>query len=296
MMSKELERRLSEATEIAKTSRHEFVSLEHILLALCGSPATVQILEALNVNVQDLRKQLGAYLTQKAAKITDEQLDTYGGYESWTPEFTLACHRLIQRAALQIKNSGRNQINEGSLLVSFFYEADSHAVYALSQQGVSQFDVINYISHGVTKDDFGSPEESASLGPAADNDKEIDGLPKDESKKSALENFCTNLNAKAEKGLTDPLIGRNNILLRLSQVLMRRSKNNPLLIGEPGVGKTALIEGLAQKIFLGDVPEALKGKIIYSLDLGSLLAGTKFRGDFEGRLKAILKEIKARKN
>jgi ATP-dependent Clp protease ATP-binding subunit ClpA len=293
MMGRELERRLSDATEIAKTQRHEFVSLEHILLALCGSPTTVQILEALAVNVPTLKKQLRAYLKDKTAKITEDQLETYGGYDSWTPEFTMACHRLIQRAALQVKNAGRNQITEGSLLVSFFYEADSHAVFALSQQGLSQFDVINYISHGMTKDGV-----SSALGPAApvSENNDVDGLPKDESKKTALDNFCTNLNEKAERGLVDPLIGREDVLQRLSQILMRRTKNNPLLIGEPGVGKTALIEGLAQKIVLKKVPEALQGKIIYALDLGNLLAGTKFRGDFEARLKGIIKEVKARKN
>lgn len=295
MMSRELERRLSDATEIAKTQRHEFVSLEHVLLALCGSPTMVQILEALSINVQTLKKQLRAYLKEKAIKISEDQLETYGGYESWTPEFTMACHRLIQRAALQVKNAGRNQVTEGSLLVSLFYESDSHAVYALSQQGLSQFDVINYLSHGITKDGM-----TSDLGPAAPQQQpggsEIDGLPADESKKSALDNFCTNLNEKAERGLVDPLIGREDVLQRLAQVLMRRTKNNPLLIGEPGVGKTALIEGLAQKIVQKQVPEALQNKIVYSLDLGTLLAGTKFRGDFESRLKGIIKEIKSRKN
>lgn len=295
MMSKELERRLAEATEIAKKHRHEFVTLEHILLALTVSPTMVEILEACAVNVQKLKQDLREFIKNQP-EISEEQLEDYGGYDSWQPEFTLGCHRLFQRAAMQVKGSGRNQINEGTLLVSLFYEQDSHAVYYLSQQGLSQFDVINFLSHGIEKDSL-SDIDLGPAGPAGkDALRDIDGEATDDSKKSPLESFCVNLNERAASGRTDPLIGRDDVLERTIQVLARRTKNNPLLIGEPGVGKTAIAEGLALRIHEGKVPEKLKNTVIYSLDLGSLLAGTKFRGDFEGRLKAVVKEVIKRKN
>lgn len=285
MMTRELERRLAEATEMAKKQRHEFVTLEHILYCLTQSPRSVEILEACGVKIPELKKDLLSYLDNNTPEITDDQLESYGGYESWTPEFTLACHRLIQRSALQMKSAGKNQISEGNLLVSFFYEQESHAVFSLSKQGISQFDIINYISHGIQKD----ADENASTESIK---KEFDGQPPDDSKVNVLEQFCTNLNEKARKGNVDPLIGRHDLILRMTQILARRTKNNPLLIGEPGVGKTAVVEGLAKKIVDGDVPESLKTKVIFSLDMGSLLAGTKFRGDFENRIKAVVKEIK----
>jgi len=290
MMSRELERKLAEATELAKRHHHEFVTLEHILLVLTESPVMVEILEACAVNVQKLRQDLRDHLKAGIPQITDEQLSSYGGFESWTPEFTLACHRLIQRAAIQMKSAGRNQISEGSLLVSLFYEQDSHATFALARQGLTQFDIINYISHGITKDgkDHDIPP-SASARPS-----EYQSEAYEEGRGSPLESFCVNLNDKAKQGKLDPLIGREDIIERTVQVLCRRTKNNPLLIGEPGVGKTAIAEGLAQKIVQGDVPEKLKNAIIYALDLGGLLAGTKFRGDFEGRLKAVVKDIAKR--
>jgi ATP-dependent Clp protease ATP-binding subunit ClpA len=294
MMSRELERQLAEATEIAKSNLHEFVTLEHVLLALAQSTKMRQILESCGIEIEELRNELKTYIKDKIPRISQDQIDTYGGYESWTPEFTLACHRLFQRAALQVKSSGRNQINEGSLLVALFYEQDSHAVFALAKQGLSQFDVINFISHGITKD--GSSSGPMALGPAAEPQVEIDGQPMDESKSNPLDSFCANLNEKAQKGMLDPLIGREDVLERVIQILSRRSKNNPLLIGEPGVGKTAIAEGLAQRIVQGEVPEKLKRLVIFALDMGTLMAGTKFRGDFEARLKGVIKEIKKRKN
>ncbi len=285
MMTRELERRLAEATELAKKQRHEFVTLEHILYCLAQAPKSVEILEACGVTIPDLKKDLLSYLENHTPEITEDQLESYGGFDSWTPEFTLACHRLIQRSALQMKNAGKNQITEGNLLVSFFYEQDSHAVFSLSKQGISQFDIINYISHGIQKEgENGSAEDQVK--------KEFDGQPADDAKVNVLDQFCSNLNDKARKGKVDPLIGRHDLILRMTQILARRTKNNPLLIGEPGVGKTAIVEGLAKKIVDGDVPESLKNKVIYSLDMGSLLAGTKFRGDFENRIKAVVKEIK----
>ncbi|MBV2167160.1 MAG: ATP-dependent Clp protease ATP-binding subunit ClpA [Bdellovibrio sp.] len=290
MMSRELERKLAEATELAKRHHHEFVTLEHILLVLTESPIMVEILEACAVNVQKLRQDLRDHLKAGIPQITDDQLSSYGGFESWTPEFTLACHRLIQRAAIQMKSAGRNQISEGSLLVSLFYEQDSHATFALARQGLTQFDIINYISHGITKDG----KEHDIPPAAAPRPTEFQGEGYEEGRGSPLESFCVNLNEKAKQGKLDPLIGRADVLERTIQVLCRRTKNNPLLIGEPGVGKTAIAEGLAQKIVQGSVPEKLKHAVIYSLDLGGLLAGTKFRGDFEGRLKAVVKDISKR--
>lgn len=291
MMSREIERRLAEATEEAKSQRHEFVSLEHVLLALCRSPRMVEILEACAVNVQQLKKHLQEFLKKNTSIISETQLESYGGFEAWTPEFTLACHRLMQRAALQMKSAGKNQINEGTLLVALFYETDSPAVYALAKQGLTQFDVINYISHGITKDGANSSTGEYLPTPVSTNE----GQAESEDKNNPLESFCVNLNERASQGKVDPLIGRDDVLERIQQILLRRTKNNPLLIGEPGVGKTAIAEGLAQRIVEGKVPESLKDRTIYSLDLGTLLAGTKFRGDFEGRLKGILKEIKKRK-
>ncbi|MBX2987042.1 MAG: ATP-dependent Clp protease ATP-binding subunit ClpA [Bdellovibrionaceae bacterium] len=287
MMTRELERKLNEATEMAKQARHEFVTLEHILLSISSSPSLVETLEACGVNVQVLRKSLRESL-KKIPAIPDEQLDSYGGFDAWNPEFTLACHRLFQRAALQVKSSGRNQITEETLLIALFYEQDSHAVYSLAQQGLNQFDLINYVSHGITKD---VDDLDMASHPAA-----VDEAERDDKRKSPLEEFCVNLNEKAKAGRIDPLIGRDQVLERVAQILLRRTKNNPLLIGEPGVGKTAIAEGLAAKIVAGEVPERLKDAVIYSLDLGSLLAGTKFRGDFEGRLKGVIKDIKKRPN
>jgi len=293
MMTKDLERRLAEAVDDAKQMRHEFVTLEHILLSLSESPLAVEILQGCNVNIQKLKKDLRALIKKNCPQISTEQIGVYGGFESWQPEFTLACHRLFQRAALQVRSAGRNQISEGHLLVALFYEQDSFAVYTLSQQGVSQFDLINFVSHGIEKD----AEEAAASSPTVPGPQvDIDGLPEDESKTTPLESFCQNLNEKAKAGKVDPLVGRHDVLERTMQILCRRTKNNPLLIGEPGVGKTAIAEGLAAQIVNNQVPDALKDKVIYSLDLGTLLAGTKFRGDFEGRLKGVIKEIKKRKN
>lgn len=296
-MTRELERRLAEAVELAKSQRHEFVTLEHVLFLLCESPLTVEIVSSCGGDVPRLKKELRDLIKQHSIEISPDQVSAYGGYESWQPEFTLACHRLFQRAALQVRNAGRSQVNEGHLLISLFYESQSYATYALAKQGITQFDIINYVSHGIGKD-VGDIPPGAISGPGGSNGEsvDIDGLPKDDSKASPLESFCLNLNERAKAGKIDPLIGRADVLERTMQVLCRRTKNNPLLIGEPGVGKTAIAEGLAAKIVAGEVPDALSDKVIYALDLGSMLAGTKFRGDFEARLKGIIKEVIHRKN
>ena len=299
MLNREIERRMAEAAELAKQSRHEFVTTEHVLLTLTDAASASEILRAVGCNVPKLRQELRGYLKTHCPQISTEQLGAYGGYEVWQPEFTLACHRWIQRAALQVRSAGREEISEGHLLVALFYEQDSHAVFSLVQQGVTQFDLVNYVSHGLEKeDDLGTENDSESEEGqrALPGPKDAEGEETPDEKKSPLESFCVNLNEKASQGRVDPLVGREDVLERVMQVLCRRTKNNPLLIGEPGVGKTHLAEGLAAKIVSGEVPDTIKGKIVYSLDLGSLLAGTKFRGDFEGRLKGVMKEIKKRKN
>lgn len=295
MLNREIERRMAEAAELAKKSKHEFVTVEHVLFSLTSSASMSEILRGVGANVPELRKTLRAHLKAHCPEISHEQLSTYGGAETWQPEFTLACHRWIQRAALQVRSAGRDEISEGHLLVALFYEKDSHAAFALASQGVTQFDVINFISHGLEKENEGTEsdlsDEQKAL-PHTDKSSDKSG----EEKKSPLESFCVNLNARAKEGRIDPLIGRDDTLERVMQVLCRRTKNNPLLIGEPGVGKTAIAEGLACRIVEGKAPSALQEKIVYSLDLGSLLAGTKYRGDFESRLKGVMKEIRERKN
>ena len=295
MMTKELERKLAEAVENAKQQRHEFVTLEHILFSLTESPLTVEIIEGCGGSIPRLRKNLRDLIKQHCPQISTEQIGNYGGFETWQPELTLACHRLFQRAAMQVRNAGKSEIDEGHILVSLYYEEDSFAVDTLMRQGITQFDIINMVSHGLEKDveELGS---SVVPGTQPGEKIDVDGMPADESKNSPLESFCVNLNEKAKAGHVEPLIGRADVLERTMQILCRRTKNNPLLIGEPGVGKTAIAEGLAAHIVEGKVPKALADKLIYSLDLGSMLAGTKFRGDFEGRLKGVIKDVKKRKN
>lgn len=286
MMTRDLERRLGEAVEMAKSLRHEFVTLEHILYALLTSTLTKEILEGVGVNMIELKRELKSKIDGHAQIITEDQIQSYGGFESWNPELTLACHRLFQRAAMQVRSAGKDKITEGHLLVALFFEQDSFAVHAISKQGITQFDIINFVAHGIERE-----ESKAAKAPL-----DIDGKPKeDAAPSSALDLYCVNLNEKAKNNQTDPLVGRDDVLERVIQVFCRRTKNNPLLIGEPGVGKTAIADGLAQRIVKGEVPEPLKDKIVFSLDMGSLLAGTKFRGDFEGRLKNVIKEIKALK-
>ncbi len=281
MMTRDLEKRLTYATEIAQQNKHEYVTVEHIFLALADAPLFVQIMQSVNAPLETFKIALSEFV-KNLPKISDEQLENYGGSEQWVPELTLACHRLFQRAALQVQNSGRSQINEGSLLVALFYEKDSQSLFLLEKLGVTQFQVIQFLSHGM------KTEENLI--------EVIPGAPRGEESSSTLAQFCSNLTAMAAKGEIDPLIGRTETLDRMIQILLRRTKNNPLIIGEPGVGKTAVVEGLALAIAHNKVPDFLKSAEVFSLDMGGLLAGTKFRGDFEARLKKLLKELEQKVN
>lgn len=310
MLSSNLEKHLNMAASYAKEHRHEFVSLEHVLLSLIKDPDVVEVINACGGNVISLSNELETFIEQHCPKIRyqrvagEEGSSEIASLDGWKPEFTLACHRLLQRAVIQVQSSGKDLVMTSHVLVALFNEKDSHAVYYLESQGIMQFDVINYLSHGMTKSVPGRIEDSAgTIGAASDakteNENDIDGLPKDASKQgkqSPLKAFCVNLNERALAGKLDPLIGRDDVLERAVQVLCRRTKNNPLLIGEPGVGKTAIADGLAQRIVEGKVPSGLTEAVVYSLDMGALLAGTKFRGDFEERLKAVIKALENEKH
>ncbi len=283
MLSSNLEKRLNAAADFAKTSGHEFVSLEHILRFLLDDAEAIEILAHCGANIDELKTKLDKFIDENCPLI-DESGDDYS--DDWKPEFTLACHRLLQRAVIQVQSAGRDMVTIGHILVALFDERESHAVFFLEEQGVSQFDIINFISHGVKR-----LQHSVQSRPG-DESSESSGT----MGKSALEAYCVNLNEKAIEGKTDPLIGRDEVIERMIQVLCRRTKNNPLLIGEPGVGKTAIADGLAQRIVDREVPERLYNAEIFALDMGLVLAGTKFRGDFEERLKGILAELKEREN
>ncbi len=289
MLSSNLEKHLNIAAQHAKDQRHEFISLEHILLALTKDSEVVTILKACGGDIQALDHDLKGFLEKHCPRVNLQRAEgddvELGASPEvvWKPEFTLACHRLLQRAVIQVQSAGRDLVTTGNVLVALYNEKDSHAVFFLEQQGITQFDVVNYLSHGVTKHE-GDVEP----------DLDIDGLPKDgskQTKQNPLTAFCVNLNEKARAHQCDPLVGRLDVLDRMIQILCRRTKNNPLLIGDPGVGKTAIADGLASRIISNEVPEALRDAVIYSLDMGALLAGTKFRGDFEERLKAVVKAI-----
>jgi ATP-dependent Clp protease ATP-binding subunit ClpA len=293
VLSSNLEKHLNQAAAFAKEHRHEFVSLEHVLLALTKDTEVVEIIKSCGGDVTALSKELETFLDQHCPRVRYQRAEGDDGFtessalDNWKPEFTLACHRLLQRSVIQVQSAGKDMVTTGNVLVALYNEKDSHAVYFLEQQGITQFDVINYISHGLSKVDNGNDSSD-------ERDVEIDGLPKDASKQgkqSPLSAYCVNLNERAKQDKMDPLIGREDVIERAVQVLCRRTKNNPLLIGEPGVGKTAIADGLAMRIVKGEVPANLEDAVIYSLDMGALLAGTKFRGDFEERLKSVVKAL-----
>lgn len=290
MISKELDKRLGKAIDLATKKSHEFVTLEHFAYCLLEAPQVVEVCEKLNVNVADIKKELQTYIN-KNETLTEEQKKTFaeGDPAEWKAQLTVSVHRAFERAALQMQNAGRSEINELSVFIALFDEKKSKASFVLQKMGLTQFDVISVVSHELSAS---SPSGTEST---ADETDTRPGAAADK-KASALEDFAINLNDYARSGKKDPLIGREDIIEKMIQTLGRRQKNNPLIIGDSGVGKTAIVEGLAEKINLGQVPEFLQNKTIYSVDVGSLLAGAKYRGDFEGRLKNILKEAKADPN
>jgi len=273
MIAQELEVSLHMAFVEARQKRHEFITVEHLLLALIDNPSAAEALRSCGAKTDALRKDLTNFI--------DEHTPTVSGEDDIDTQPTLGFQRVIQRAILHVQSSGKKEVNGANVLVAIYGEKDSHAVYFLQKQGITRLDVVNYISHGISK--VPQPQKATP-----DGEIETEG---EKAEAGPLEQYTINLNALALQGKIDPLIGRDKELERVIQTLCRRRKNNPLLVGEAGVGKTAIAEGLARKVVEGEVPEILAKANVYSLDMGSLLAGTKYRGDFEQRLKAVLKAL-----
>ncbi|MDA0983348.1 MAG: ATP-dependent Clp protease ATP-binding subunit ClpA [Proteobacteria bacterium] len=274
MIAQELEVSLHMAFVEARQKRHEFITVEHLLLALLDNPTAAEVLRACGAVMDELRKNLSQHISEQTPRIAaDREVDT---------QPTLGFQRVIQRAILHVQSSGKKEVTGANVLVAIFGEKDSHAVYFLQQQGITRLDVVNFISHGITKTPQASPAKGA---------EEPGEEAQAEAANSPLDNYTQNLNTLALAGKIDPLIGRDREVERVIQTLCRRRKNNPLLVGEAGVGKTAIAEGLARRIVEASVPELLEKATVYSLDMGALLAGTKYRGDFEQRLKAVLKQL-----
>jgi ATP-dependent Clp protease ATP-binding subunit ClpA len=283
MIAQELEVSLHMAFVEARQQRHEFITVEHLLLALLDNPSAAEVLRACSANVDDLRKSLTNFIKDNTPQVA--------GLDDVDTQPTLGFQRVIQRAIMHVQStgSGKKEVMGSNVLVAIFGEKDSHAVYYLHQQGVTRLDVVNFIAHGIKKNE---PPET-SKGSEGTPEAEDSGSEKNE-KASPLELYTQNLNQLAKDGKIDPLIGREHEVERVIQILCRRRKNNPLLVGEAGVGKTAIAEGLAWRISQNSVPEVLAQAVVYSLDMGALLAGTKYRGDFEQRLKGVLKALKDR--
>ncbi len=285
MIAQELEVSLHMAFVEARQQRHEFITVEHLLLALLDNPSAAEVMRACSVNIDDLRKSLANFIKDNTPQVAgSDDVDT---------QPTLGFQRVIQRAIMHVQStgSGKKEVTGANVLVAIFGEKDSHAVYYLHQQGVTRLDVVNFIAHGIKKTE---PPEPTKSGESQAESEE--GVSEKNEKSSPLELYTQNLNQLAKDGKIDPLIGREYEVERVIQILCRRRKNNPLLVGEAGVGKTAIAEGLAWRITEKDVPEILADSIVYSLDMGALLAGTKYRGDFEQRLKGVLKSLKDKPN
>lgn len=278
MLNKELEITLNLAFKEAKEKRHEFMTVEHLLLSLIDNPSAGNVMVALGADVDHLRHELDKFIdeTTPLIPVSDEMRET---------QPTLGFQRVLQRAVFHVQSAGKKEVSGANVLAAIFSEQESQAVYLLRRNNISRLDVVNFISHGITR--FDVDDEPEQLGLPLDED-----ALNEQSGRSPVESYCTNLNQKAMLGLIDPLIGRKEEVERTIQVLCRRRKNNPLLVGEAGVGKTAIAEGLARSIVEKDVPDAVLDCVVYSLDLGALLAGTKYRGDFEKRFKAVLSQLK----
>ncbi|EGQ9461032.1 ATP-dependent Clp protease ATP-binding subunit ClpA [Vibrio cholerae] len=282
MLNKELESSLNGAFARARDKRHEFMTVEHLLLALLENDAAREALLACQADIDVLRRELDTFIDQTTPLIpkNDDTRET---------QPTLSFQRVLQRAVFHVQSSGRSEVTGANVLVAIFSEQESHAAYLLKKNDISRLDIVNFISHGITKASNHSEDSSSDSFGSSDTSEEV-------SADERLESFATNLNQLAKQGQIDPLIGRDKELERTIQVLCRRRKNNPLLVGEAGVGKTAIAEGLAWRIVEGNVPEVIQRSVIYSLDIGSLLAGTKYRGDFEKRFKSILKQLEKEKD
>jgi ATP-dependent Clp protease ATP-binding subunit ClpA len=280
MLSPNLEQTLHRALAHANSRRHEFATLEHLLLALTEDQDALAVLRACGVDTERLRRELTEYIENELTNLTTGHIDD--------AKPTASFQRVLQRAAIHVQSSGREQVTGANVLVAMFAERESHAVYFLQEQEMSRLDAVNYISHGIAKV-TGRTERRGVSG--ADEDASAEKIVKRGG--DALENYCVNLNKKAVKGKIDPLIGREAEVERTIQILCRRAKNNPLYVGDPGVGKTAIAEGLALRIVRGEVPDVLSNATIFALDMGALLAGTRYRGDFEERLKAVIGELEA---
>src|SRR5690554_6775588 len=278
MLSANLEKTLHRALAFANERRHEYATLEHLLLALGEDSDAIAVMRACGVDVEKLKREVSDYIDNELSNL----INAHAGEAKPTAGF----QRVLQRAAIHVQSSGREEVTGANILVAIFSERESHAVYYLQEQDMSRLDAVNYLSHGIAKTKARGEQRRVS---GADPEAQAEKVVKTGSE--ALDAYCVNLNEKARAGKIDPLIGRDEEVERTIQVLCRRTKNNPLYVGDPGVGKTAIAEGLARKIVEGDVPEVLRNAVIYSLDMGSLLAGTRYRGDFEERLKAVMKEL-----
>jgi len=284
MLSRELEATLNAAFQDATARRHEFMTVEHLLLALLDNESALRVLKACGVDVAGLRTELDEFIDSTTPQVAAEA-------PRRDAQPTLAFQRVLQRAIFHVQSSGRNEVQGENVLVAIFSEQESQAVYMLRMRNISRIDVVNFIAHGVAR--VADPSEAGGTAPGGQGG---DSASAPGGEGSALEQFATDLNAQARKGYIDPLVGRALELERVCQTLVRRRKNNPLLVGESGVGKTAIAEGLAKRIVEDDVPEPIKGSVVYSLDMGALLAGTKYRGDFEKRFKSLLAELGEKEN
>ncbi len=286
MLSTEVEYSINKLFRDARDKRHEFVTVEHLLLSMANNPSAAKALRACGVDIPVLQTELDSYIEDNTPLLSEE--------DPRETQPTLGFQRVIQRAVYHVQATGKGEVTGENILVAIFGEPESHAVYYLGRQDMSRLDLVNYVSHDIHKDE--TLLSDFTLDEINDSEQQGEATSEEgaeaEEKQSPLEQFSTNLNESAKAGKIDPLIGREDEVERTVQVLCRRRKNNPLLVGESGVGKTAIAEGLAKRIVDKEVPEVLQEAIIYSLDLGALVAGTKYRGDFEKRLKGVLNQIK----